>query len=162
MIWHVERRPRLIDRHTRLEAREEIDPIAAPVVEAGLREARLQKPAHRDRNEHVRRCREGRPVEAARRDADDRHHLAVDGQRLVQHVRIAREPLFPPRVAQHRHVRFADAASEVDGVRRLHGRRSVRIEDGGELADLIPTALDLLGLVKPAEMTGRSLSENSD
>ena len=25
----------------------------------------------------------------------------------------------------------ADAASEVDGVRRLHGRRSVRIEDGG-------------------------------
>ena len=38
----------------------------------------------------------------------------------------------------------------------------LRISDGGELADLIPTALDLLGLVKPTEMTGRSLSENSD
>jgi 2,3-bisphosphoglycerate-independent phosphoglycerate mutase len=38
----------------------------------------------------------------------------------------------------------------------------MKIEDGGELADLMPTALDLLGLVKPSEMTGRTLSENSD
>jgi 2,3-bisphosphoglycerate-independent phosphoglycerate mutase len=29
--------------------------------------------------------------------------------------------------------------------------------DGGELSDLVPTALDLLGLEQPAEMTGRSL-----
>ena len=33
----------------------------------------------------------------------------------------------------------------------------VRIEKGGELSDLTPTALDLFGLVKPSEMTGRSL-----
>jgi 2,3-bisphosphoglycerate-independent phosphoglycerate mutase len=33
----------------------------------------------------------------------------------------------------------------------------VEVEDGGELADLVPTALDLLALPKPAEMTGKSL-----
>ena len=33
----------------------------------------------------------------------------------------------------------------------------VELEDGGELSDLVPTALDLLGIPKPAEMTGRSL-----
>ena len=33
----------------------------------------------------------------------------------------------------------------------------LRIEDGGELSDLVPTALDLFGLVKPSEMSGRSL-----
>jgi 2,3-bisphosphoglycerate-independent phosphoglycerate mutase len=38
----------------------------------------------------------------------------------------------------------------------------LRIEEGGELADLMPTALDLFGLVKPPEMTGRSLRGNSD
>jgi 2,3-bisphosphoglycerate-independent phosphoglycerate mutase len=37
----------------------------------------------------------------------------------------------------------------------------VGIEEDGELADLMPTALDLFGLVKPPEMTGRSLRGNS-
>jgi len=32
-----------------------------------------------------------------------------------------------------------------------------RVRDRGELSDLIPTALDLLGLEQPVEMTGRSL-----
>jgi 2,3-bisphosphoglycerate-independent phosphoglycerate mutase len=32
------------------------------------------------------------------------------------------------------------------------------LRDGGELKDLIPTALDLLGLDKPVEMTGNSLA----
>jgi 2,3-bisphosphoglycerate-independent phosphoglycerate mutase len=36
------------------------------------------------------------------------------------------------------------------------GRR-VGLRDGGRLADLAPTALDLLGIPQPAEMTGRSL-----
>jgi 2,3-bisphosphoglycerate-independent phosphoglycerate mutase len=35
----------------------------------------------------------------------------------------------------------------------------LRLRDGGELRDLVPTALALLGLDKPAEMTGRSLAE---
>jgi 2,3-bisphosphoglycerate-independent phosphoglycerate mutase len=38
----------------------------------------------------------------------------------------------------------------------------LRIEDGGELSDLIPTALDLFGLVKPVEMTGRSVIVESE
>ena len=34
---------------------------------------------------------------------------------------------------------------------------SARLRDGGELSDLVPTALDLLGIPRPAEMTGASL-----
>jgi len=33
----------------------------------------------------------------------------------------------------------------------------IELEEGGELSDLVPTALDLLGLPQPAAMTGRSL-----
>jgi 2,3-bisphosphoglycerate-independent phosphoglycerate mutase len=33
----------------------------------------------------------------------------------------------------------------------------IGLREGGELSDLVPTALDLLGLEQPAEMTGRSL-----
>jgi 2,3-bisphosphoglycerate-independent phosphoglycerate mutase len=32
-----------------------------------------------------------------------------------------------------------------------------RLRDGGELSDLAPTVLDLLGVDRPAVMTGRSL-----
>jgi 2,3-bisphosphoglycerate-independent phosphoglycerate mutase len=35
----------------------------------------------------------------------------------------------------------------------------VLLEKGGELSDLVPTALALLGLAKPLQMTGRILSE---
>ena len=38
----------------------------------------------------------------------------------------------------------------------------LRIEKSGELSDLTPTALDLFGLVKPSEMTGRSLIRKSE
>jgi 2,3-bisphosphoglycerate-independent phosphoglycerate mutase len=36
-------------------------------------------------------------------------------------------------------------------------RPGIAVRDGGELSDLVPTALDLLGLPQPASMTGRSL-----
>jgi len=36
-------------------------------------------------------------------------------------------------------------------------RPGIELEDDGELSDLVPTALDLLGLPQPAEMTGRTL-----
>ena len=34
---------------------------------------------------------------------------------------------------------------------------TIQLRDGGELADLVPTALDLLGLEKPLQMAGKSL-----
>ncbi|MDB6163709.1 MAG: 2,3-bisphosphoglycerate-independent phosphoglycerate mutase, partial [Xanthomonadaceae bacterium] len=39
------------------------------------------------------------------------------------------------------------------------GERDARLRDGGSLRDVAPTLLDLLGLAKPAEMSGRSLFE---
>jgi 2,3-bisphosphoglycerate-independent phosphoglycerate mutase len=40
-------------------------------------------------------------------------------------------------------------------------KRGVELREGGELSDLIPTALDLLGLPTPDLMTGRSLVETA-
>jgi 2,3-bisphosphoglycerate-independent phosphoglycerate mutase len=37
----------------------------------------------------------------------------------------------------------------------------VELREGGELSDLIPTALELLGVPQPAAMTGRSLIRRS-
>ncbi len=39
----------------------------------------------------------------------------------------------------------------------LGTRRNVRIADGGVLSDVAPTLLDLMGIARPDEMTGRSL-----
>jgi 2,3-bisphosphoglycerate-independent phosphoglycerate mutase len=36
-------------------------------------------------------------------------------------------------------------------------KKGVGLSDGGELSDLVPTALDLLGFAKPLQMTGKSL-----
>ena len=36
------------------------------------------------------------------------------------------------------------------------------LREGGELSDLVPTALDLLGLEGPPEMTGKSLIKRID
>jgi 2,3-bisphosphoglycerate-independent phosphoglycerate mutase len=35
--------------------------------------------------------------------------------------------------------------------------KNVAIREGGRLADVAPTLLDLMGLEKPVEMTGQSL-----
>jgi 2,3-bisphosphoglycerate-independent phosphoglycerate mutase len=36
-------------------------------------------------------------------------------------------------------------------------RKDVKLREGGKLADLAPTMLDILGLPQPKEMTGESL-----
>jgi 2,3-bisphosphoglycerate-independent phosphoglycerate mutase len=36
-------------------------------------------------------------------------------------------------------------------------RKATVLKEGGKLADLAPTMLELLGLPQPAEMTGKSL-----
>ena len=35
--------------------------------------------------------------------------------------------------------------------------KGCKLRSGGRLADILPTALDMMGLPKPAEMTGESL-----
>lgn len=37
------------------------------------------------------------------------------------------------------------------------GKRKFKVRDGGVLADVAPTMLKLLGMEKPAEMTGTSI-----
>jgi 2,3-bisphosphoglycerate-independent phosphoglycerate mutase len=39
----------------------------------------------------------------------------------------------------------------------LYGKPGKKLADGGRLADIAPTLLDLMDLPKPEEMTGRSL-----
>ena len=39
----------------------------------------------------------------------------------------------------------------------FNGPKGATLRDGGRLADLAPTLLQLLGLKQPAEMTGKSL-----
>jgi 2,3-bisphosphoglycerate-independent phosphoglycerate mutase len=41
-------------------------------------------------------------------------------------------------------------------------KERVELRDGGELADLVPTTLDLLGLTKPLRMSGKSLLDAND
>ena len=65
-IGRVDRRRRLIERDARLQAREQIGPVALAV--RVLRErVRVREPTERDRHEHERPLADGRAVEAARR-----------------------------------------------------------------------------------------------
>ena len=41
------------------------------------------------------------------------------------------------------------------------GARDATLRDGGALRDVAPTLLDLLGLPKPAEMSGDSLIDSA-
>jgi 2,3-bisphosphoglycerate-independent phosphoglycerate mutase len=44
----------------------------------------------------------------------------------------------------------------------LLAKKAPALREGGRLCDLAPTLLDLMGLQKPAEMTGRSLLDRND
>ena len=75
-------------------------------------------------HEHLRRRAERRAREVARRHADDGQRLAVDDDRVVEHVRVGAEARLPVRVAEHRHRRLADRAvvgrAEQPAERGLH------------------------------------------
>ena len=94
----VDRAPRLVDRHARLQPREQVRPVAPAVVEP--LPARHHQLAHRDGHEHLRLHAERRAVEPARGDADDGHRLAVDDERLVEDCGVAAEPRRPVGMAQ--------------------------------------------------------------
>ena len=74
------------------------------------------------------------------------------GRRLHRHrrPRQLRPHARARRLAQHRPLDQPGAADR-------HRRRASTLRDGGILADVAPTALDLLGIQQPAAMTGRSL-----
>ena len=107
---------------SRLQAREQVGPVGAAVVEPAA-EARRHQRAHRDRHEHQGPRPERRAVEPLGRHADDRHGLAVDDERLVEDVGAAVEIAAPVGVAQHHHVRLTNhrvvAGSQEPAERRL-------------------------------------------
>ena len=139
LILGVHCRAGLLDRHARLEPREQIGPVVAPILEAV--ERRLHDPPHRDRHEHQRTVahRRRRAVEPGRRDAHDGHGLSVDDQRLTEHARVSCEAALPVGVAQYDCarvtndlvVRGRDQAAEC---RREPERRKVASRDEQSLA----------------------------
>ena len=48
-------------------------------------------------------------------------------------------------------------AAEINAVMEGHYRNDVQLKEGGRLADLAPTMLSVLGLEKPAAMSGENL-----
>src|SRR5690349_3253195 len=74
MKEHILARLRLRERDTRVQAREDVHPVAAAILVAV--EA-FERAAHRDRHEEVGLVAEGRALEPCGRDADDAEDLAV-------------------------------------------------------------------------------------
>ena len=111
-IGHVQRGRRLFHGHTGLEAGEQVDPVASPVVEGARAprgdRARLKLLAERDRHEHERPHADRRALEAPRRDADHCEDASVDRDGLAEHARVETVPRLPVAVAQDRHRLAAD------------------------------------------------------
>ena len=97
-VLPVEDRLRLLPGNTGLEPREEVRPEDTPVVEP--LPPRHDVFAHRDRDVDARPLAEGRAVKTLRRDADDRHRLAVHAQRLADNIRSSAEPPLPVVVTE--------------------------------------------------------------
>ena len=94
----VEDRLRLLFGNAGLEPREEVRPERTAIVEPFR--SRHDVFAHRDRHEDARPFAECRPVKALRRDADDRHRLAVHPYRLADNIRSGAEPPLPVVVTE--------------------------------------------------------------
>ncbi len=103
LVRDVDGRPRLLERHARLEPGEQINPVTAAILERAGPRPRHHLVAQRDGHEHERPRAERRARESLGRDADDRHRLTVDGHRLIHHAGVAAEAGRPVGVAQHHH-----------------------------------------------------------
>ena len=123
---HLHAGVRLLHRDARLQAREDVHPAALPFVEVvpGRRHLRL----HHDRHVDVRRAADVDAGEPGRGDADDRHRVAVERDRLVEDGRIAPEASRPVAVAE-----------DGDGVRPR--RRVVRLRE--QAPEVRPRAEDV-------------------
>ncbi len=100
-VDHVHRRFSLLARDARLDARHDGQPPAAAVLQIvpGRRHLRF----HHHRHHHVRVLADDDAVEAWRRDADDGHRRAVEGDGTIDDRRIAGEAAHPVVVTQDRH-----------------------------------------------------------
>lgn len=76
---------------------------------------------------------------------------AVDGELLITADHGNIEQMVDPKSGQ------AHTAHTTNLVPFLYLRKGKRLDDGGNLADVAPTLLELMGIKQPAEMTGRSL-----
>ncbi len=104
-VGHADAGARGLHRHTGLETREEIGPVVLTFFETG--ERRLHRGTQRDRHEELRARAARRPVESARRHADDGERLTVHDERPAEHVRILLEARDPVVFREHGHRRGA-------------------------------------------------------
>jgi len=83
--------------------------------------------------------------------------LAKGGQLIVTADHGNAEQMFDPDTgaAHTAHTLYDVECIIVD--ERYAGDKKVALREGGKLADIVPTALKLMGIDKPAEMTGESL-----
>ena len=126
-------RARLIDGDLRLETGEEIEPVLPAVLEAAVADVGSESGMHRDRYEdhgwHVER----RAPESGRGHADDRQRLAVDDQRIAEHVARPAQVVLPELVAQDGDRapadRLVDFRTEQSSQRR-HGTQGREVRAG--------------------------------
>ena len=95
----VRRGARLGQRDPVLQARHAHEPARTPLAEA-LAPGGLHLLLHRDRHVDVDRRAHLDAVEAGRGDADDRHRVAVDADRLADDLRVAAEAALEEAVTQ--------------------------------------------------------------
>ena len=98
-VGDVQRRLRVLERNAWFESTEDVDPVAASVLEAFP--AGHDHPSHADRNVDLRPDPERRAMEAAGGHADDRQRGPVDDHGIPDHVAARSEPPLPEVVAEH-------------------------------------------------------------
>jgi hypothetical protein len=92
---HIEASLQLLERQSRSRSREQEQPAGIVRDPALILRFRLHDGLRIDGEREVRGFADRGTVETRRRDAGDRHRLALDGQRPADHVAIAAEPPLP-------------------------------------------------------------------
>ena len=82
----------------------------------------LHHVAHRDRHEYVRDGAEGRALETARRNTEDRHRLPVDDEGLADNIGASAETVLPIGVRQNGDEVAADDTIVVGSNQAAEGR----------------------------------------
>jgi hypothetical protein len=109
-VWHVDRRPRVLDGHSGLQPGEDVHPVPTALLQRVRPRARtwLETVAQGDGQEDGWADAQGGAGEAARRHADNRHRVVVHEQRPAEDARVRTQLGAPVVVAENRDVRPAD------------------------------------------------------